>query len=112
MGTGNTERASHVCLPTYRKDECREDQLSPLDPLSSSSTVAGGHDGESSPAPVLSFEQRFQALDICSLQQIRVETSGKAYFAHNFIAVCRKGDQVGVGWTTMPREADVPGRAR
>jgi hypothetical protein len=44
--------------------------------------------------PVLSFEQRFQRLDICSLQEIGVETSGEAYFAHDFIAVCRKGDQV------------------
>jgi hypothetical protein len=86
---------SHVCLPTYRKDECREDQLGPLDSLSPSSAVAGDHDGESSPVPVLSFEQRFQRLDICSLQEIRVETSGEAYFAHDFIAVSRKGYQVG-----------------
>ena len=67
----------------------------PLNAPSPTAAVAGGHDAKSSPAPVLLFEQRFQRLDICSLQQIRVETSGKAYFAHNFIAVCRKGDQVG-----------------
>jgi hypothetical protein len=65
-------------------------------PASPSSAVAGGDDGESSPAPVSLFEQRFQRLDICSLQEIRVETSGKAYFAHDFIAVRRKGDQVGL----------------
>ena len=86
---------SHVCLPTYRKDECRQkSQPGPLNPLSSGLAVARGHDAESSPAPVSLFEQRFQGLDICSLQQIRVETSRKAYFAHDFVAKCRKGDQV------------------